>query len=424
MVERGRRRALSVVANATAVATTDRRYDERVRAPHTQREPSFTPTATAWRAHGRALHEAGEPLDAGTAGIAGTRYGFDFSRVRVHRGTSADLAASAMSARAYTFGEHVVIRQNQYVPRGGVLMHELAHVAEQAGQTPTVMRAPAAAPAPATYLLIYGSGRVNPAEPRDHNARGAFRLAAEAKRREITARLGATAKQNNIVLEYCPTENELKAVLNRQYPLPVKEVHIFSHGWDEGINLGGPDPGGGRRAPDERPQERRVVPEELGDYDIRWADQPSVVLYGCNTGNPVGSPAFAQSASDAFGVPVTGPTTSSHFEPRRPWGLQQVPDRPGTMATYTPTRSAIERNMTQAQALVNRIASRVKVKGGLLTIMKATQEAYALRGRLDRNVTWLQRVLADPRVTVPDRAALRARLKALVKRADALLASR
>jgi hypothetical protein len=81
-----------------------------VRAAHTQPEPSFTPTSAAWQAHGRALNEPGEPLDAGTATFAAARYGFAFSRVRIHRGTTADLAASAMSARAYTWGEHVVIR--------------------------------------------------------------------------------------------------------------------------------------------------------------------------------------------------------------------------------------------------------------------------------------------------------------------------
>ena len=399
-----------------------RLYTERVRAAHTQREPSFTPTASAWRAHERAVHEPGEPLDTGTETFAGARYGFDFSRVRIHRGSTADLAAGAMSARAYTWGEHVVVRQDQHVPRGGLVMHELAHVAEQAGQTPTVMRAPASAPPPATYLIIYGSGRVTPETVVAHNVGALFKMAAAAKQREITARLGKTAKQNNIVFEYCPTENELKTVLNRKYALPVKEVHIFSHGWDEGINLGGPDPGPGRKLADTKPQERRVVPEELGDYQIRWADQPSVVLYGCNTGNPVGSPAFAQSVSDAFGVPVTGPTMSSHFEFGGGFGPRQVPDRPGKMATYTPTRSAIERNLTQAEALVNQIASRMTVKGGLLAVVKANQEAFELRSRLDRNAKWLQRVLSDQRVAIADRAALQAKLRALVKRADTLLA--
>jgi hypothetical protein len=263
---------------------------------------------------------------------------------------------------------------------------------------------------------------VNPETVVDHNVGALFKMAAAAKRREITARLGKTAKQNNIVFEYCPTENELKTVLNRKYALPVKEVHIFSHGWDEGINLGGPDPGPGRKVADTKPQERRVVPQELGDYQIRWADQPSVVLYGCNTGNPVGSPAFAQSVSDAFGVPVTGPTTSSHFEFGGGFGPRQVPDRPGKMATYAPTRSAIERNLTQAEALVNRIASRMTVKGGLLAVVKANQEAFELRSRLDRNAKWLQRVLSDQRVAIADRATLQAKLRALVKRADTLLA--
>jgi hypothetical protein len=259
---------------------------------------------------------------------------------------------------------------------------------------------------------------------KDGNQEGAFRLAAGAKRREITARLGRAAKQSHIVLEYCPTENELKAVLNRKYPLPVKEVHIFSHVWEAGINLGGPDPGMGRVAPDERPQERRVVPSELGDYQVQWADQPSVVLYGCKTGNPVGSPPFAQSVSDAFGVPVTGSTTTTEFDFTGPWGAKQVPVRPGRMVEFTPTRTAIDDHMRQAESVVKRIVSLRSVKGGLVHMSAANHKALALRSEFNRHAEWLQRVLSDPRFTIAERARLRERVRVLVKRARALLATR
>jgi uncharacterized protein DUF4157 len=375
------------------------------------------------------MRVGGEPLDSSAATLAREQFGFDFSRVRIHRDERANTAANSMMARAYAYGEDVFFRRGERSAGGELLMHELAHVADQIGPRgtapamPSVMRAPAAtAQAPATYIVVYGSGRVNPETMVAHNVGSLFKLAAEAKRREILARLGKAAAQSNIVFEYCPTERELQAVLNRKYELPVKEVHIFSHGWDEGINLGGPDPGPGKRGVDEKPQERRVVPEELGDYNVQFAEEPTVVLYGCNTGNPKGSPAFAQSVSDAFGVPVKGPTTSSHFEFGGPYGTSQVPDKPGKMVEYAPTQSAIDGHVKEIERRVSAIAVNMKTKGGLLQMMKSTQKAYTLRAELNRQVEWLNRVLGDKRYATPDRIQLRDRVAELVKRADSLLA--
>ena len=107
--------------------------------------------------------------------------------------------------------------------------------------------------------------------------------------REIKARLGKAAPQNNIVFEYTPTENELKAVLNKKYSLPVKEIHIFSYSWDEGVNLGGPDPGPGKKGVDDRPQERRLLPEDLAEYKPHHA-------------NPAARPQVTQQTLRALGV--------------------------------------------------------------------------------------------------------------------------
>jgi hypothetical protein len=75
------------------------------------------------------------------------RFGHDFSRVRVHADDRAAHAATALDARAWTFGDHLVFGRRQYAPgrRDGdwLLAHELAHVVQQAGAPPAVHRLPA-----------------------------------------------------------------------------------------------------------------------------------------------------------------------------------------------------------------------------------------------------------------------------------------
>ena len=64
------------------------------------------------------------------------RLGFDFSNVRVHTDDRAADSASAVRARAYTVGDHVVFSHGAYAPgtQEGrhLLAHELVHVMQQA----------------------------------------------------------------------------------------------------------------------------------------------------------------------------------------------------------------------------------------------------------------------------------------------------
>ncbi|HWW60906.1 MAG TPA: DUF4157 domain-containing protein [Thermoanaerobaculia bacterium] len=89
-----------------------------------------------------AVRSSGMPLPARER----TRFGHDFSNVRVHADASAAASARAVSARAYTLGEHVVFGANEYAPnteRGETLLvHELAHVAQQRNGAPELARWP------------------------------------------------------------------------------------------------------------------------------------------------------------------------------------------------------------------------------------------------------------------------------------------
>lgn len=95
-----------------------------------------------------ALKSPAQPLDWATRAFMEPRFGFDFSRVRVHAGTAAQESARAVDARAYTVGDHVVFGAGTFAPATdqgrALLAHELTHVVQQAraGGTPALQRAP------------------------------------------------------------------------------------------------------------------------------------------------------------------------------------------------------------------------------------------------------------------------------------------
>jgi Domain of unknown function (DUF4157) len=81
------------------------------------------------------LNSPGHPLDAGIRALFESRFGHDFSRVRVHNDTKAAESARAVDAQAYTVGRDVVFDTDRYAPHsmGGskLLAHELAHTMQQ-----------------------------------------------------------------------------------------------------------------------------------------------------------------------------------------------------------------------------------------------------------------------------------------------------
>ncbi|HEY0172923.1 MAG TPA: DUF4157 domain-containing protein [Pyrinomonadaceae bacterium] len=83
------------------------------------------------------LRSPGRGLDAGTRSFMESRFGHDFSRVRVHADAQASESAADVSARAYTVGRDVVFARGQYAPQSGagrrLLAHELAHTIQQTG---------------------------------------------------------------------------------------------------------------------------------------------------------------------------------------------------------------------------------------------------------------------------------------------------
>jgi hypothetical protein len=83
------------------------------------------------------LHTSGQPLDAATRSFMESRFGHDFSQVRVHTDTRAAESARAVNALAYTVGRDLVFDAGRYAPQTNpgreLLAHELTHVVQQNG---------------------------------------------------------------------------------------------------------------------------------------------------------------------------------------------------------------------------------------------------------------------------------------------------
>jgi hypothetical protein len=77
----------------------------------------------------------GQLLDSTTREFMESRFGHDFSRVRVHTDARAAESARAVNAQAYTVGRDVVFGPRQYAPETNagknLLAHELTHVIQQ-----------------------------------------------------------------------------------------------------------------------------------------------------------------------------------------------------------------------------------------------------------------------------------------------------
>jgi len=104
------------------------------------------------------LDTSGHPVDESTRAFLEPRFGFDFSKVRVHDDGLAAHSATALGARAYTAGAHIVFAKDEYAPGSvmgrSLLAHELAHLVQaHSGSAPaTVIRRAPAAP------LLYDTG--------------------------------------------------------------------------------------------------------------------------------------------------------------------------------------------------------------------------------------------------------------------------
>lgn len=101
-----------------------------------QRSPASTDTTMVNELNvDAALTEPGHPLDPETRQRMETRFGHDFSSVRIHDDTRSSAVAASLDAAAFTVDDQIVFRAGRFDPgsaRGThLLAHELAHVVQQ-----------------------------------------------------------------------------------------------------------------------------------------------------------------------------------------------------------------------------------------------------------------------------------------------------
>jgi hypothetical protein len=77
----------------------------------------------------------GQPLDVDTRREMESRFGQDFSHVRIHTDEAAHESARSLNAQAYTVGSDIVFQHDRYDPSSAdgrhTLAHELTHVVQQ-----------------------------------------------------------------------------------------------------------------------------------------------------------------------------------------------------------------------------------------------------------------------------------------------------
>lgn len=107
-----------------------------------------TAVAAASGATGRAIRSSrgsGQAMDAQTQSTMSSRFGHDFSAVRVHADSLAAGLSEQLNARAFTVGNDVYFGRGRFDPASGdgarLLAHELTHVVQQgAGSSELLQR--------------------------------------------------------------------------------------------------------------------------------------------------------------------------------------------------------------------------------------------------------------------------------------------
>lgn len=103
----------------------------------------------------------GRPLPQSARDHFESRFGYDFSKVRVHTGREAADSARELNARAFTIGRDVVFGAGQYAPDTSegqrLLAHELTHTAQQGQASPA--RGPALASQSGAHVSDISSAR-------------------------------------------------------------------------------------------------------------------------------------------------------------------------------------------------------------------------------------------------------------------------
>jgi hypothetical protein len=99
----------------------------------------------------------GEPLSAEVRGHMESRFNADFSHIRIHKDNEAASLNNRLSARAFTYQNHIFFSRDQYQPGNSegkhLLAHELTHTIQQGHATQQTSQASTTASTPSVQRL-------------------------------------------------------------------------------------------------------------------------------------------------------------------------------------------------------------------------------------------------------------------------------
>lgn len=126
-------RACSKCRRAAQPLSIEEDEEEQLRAkPIAGQRPTISPTTHPSLS---ALQGSGQPLPPSERDFFESRFGADFSQVRIHTDNQAADMARLVNARAFTFGRDIVFGAEEYrtgsIERRQLLAHELTHVMQQ-----------------------------------------------------------------------------------------------------------------------------------------------------------------------------------------------------------------------------------------------------------------------------------------------------
>ena len=142
------RMPLQDAVSTSAPPMIRRKYEKYIDEEEFQKretEPQATAGEVPASVH-QALRSPGQPLDIQSRTFFETRFGSDFSHVRIHADRSSGESAQSLAARAYTSGSHIVFGPGQYSPASHsgrhLIAHELGHVLQQTAAHSAAYSAP------------------------------------------------------------------------------------------------------------------------------------------------------------------------------------------------------------------------------------------------------------------------------------------
>ncbi len=114
----------------------EKKLQRKTEEPRIQRKSEATAsTTTAELGASIANTSGGTPLSNDTKDFMESRFGADFSNVRIHNNSESASMSNQIGAKAFTYGNNIFFNQNQYQPSSSegktLLAHELTHTVQQ-----------------------------------------------------------------------------------------------------------------------------------------------------------------------------------------------------------------------------------------------------------------------------------------------------